>query len=120
MDKWVNRNELLAGEDVTRNRKTNEKLKESISTTIFKNTLKTFNDEILKNGSDEYRGAIINNTLTTKQVMEILTAMIECREKQTQSDCHLGCKKCDDCLLCYQQGTIGEGTDALRFALDKI
>ena len=58
--------------------------------------------------------------MTAKQVEEILRAMVECREYQVQGDCHLGCKKCDDCILCYQQGTIGEGTEALKAVLEWI
>lgn len=48
----------------------------------------------------------------------ILRAMIECRKRQTSGKCSSHSSECEECGLCYEQGTTGEIIGALKNALE--
>lgn len=58
--------------------------------------------------------------MTAQQIEEILRAMIKCRERQVNGECSGRSPECDECYLCYEQGTMGEGTEALKGALELV
>jgi hypothetical protein len=58
--------------------------------------------------------------MTAKQIEEILRAMIKCRERQVSGKCSCRSPECDECYLCYEQGTMGEIIEALKGALKII
>jgi hypothetical protein len=58
--------------------------------------------------------------MIAKQVEEILRAMVKCRERQVSGKCSSRSPECDECHLCYEQGTAGETIEALKSVLDMI
>ena len=58
--------------------------------------------------------------MAAKQVEEILRAMVKCRERQVSGKCSSRSPECDECHLCYEQGTMGETIEALKGALELI
>lgn len=59
--------------------------------------------------------------MTIEDCTKILIAKEKCMERETSgidTDCNL--HNCDDCFLCYEQGTVGEQKEALRFAVDTM
>lgn len=53
--------------------------------------------------------------------IKMLIAKEKCIERVTSgtdTDCNLN--KCDDCSLCYEQGTVGEQKEALLFAVETM
>lgn len=57
--------------------------------------------------------------MTIEDCTKILIAKEKCMERETSgidTDCNL--HNCDDCFLCYEQGTVGEQKEALRFAIN--
>lgn len=52
---------------------------------------------------------------------KMLIAKEKCMERETSgidTDCNL--HNCDDCSLCYEQGTMGEQKEALKFAIETM
>ena len=52
---------------------------------------------------------------------KMLIAKEKCMERETSgidTECNL--HNCDDCSLCYEQGTMGEQKEALKFAVDTM
>ena len=46
---------------------------------------------------------------------------IECMKRETSgTDTNCNLHNCDDCSLCYEQGTIGEQKEVLMFAVDTM
>lgn len=59
--------------------------------------------------------------MTIDKCANMLMAKEKCMERETSgtdTDCNF--HNCDDCSLCYEQGTTGEQKGALRFAVDII
>lgn len=59
--------------------------------------------------------------MTIDKCVNMLMAKEKCMERETSgtdTDCNF--HNCDDCSLCYEQGTTGEQKEALRFAVDII
>lgn len=54
--------------------------------------------------------------MTRNKVIEILTAKIDCMEKQIKGICDRLPYYCDKCQLSYKQGNIVEYIEALKFA----
>ena len=53
--------------------------------------------------------------------INMLIAKEKCMERETSgidTDCNL--HNCDECDLCYEQGTMGEQKEALKFAIDTM
>ena len=51
----------------------------------------------------------------------MLIAKEKCMDRETSgrdTDCNF--HNCDDCSLCYEQGTMGEQKEALKFAVDTM
>lgn len=59
--------------------------------------------------------------MTNKEAIKMLTAKVECIRRETSGtdiDCDL--RNCDDCELCYAQGTTGEQREALNVAISAL
>lgn len=59
--------------------------------------------------------------MTIKEAIEMLTAKAECLRRDasgTDVDCNL--RNCDDCDLCYKQGTTGDQGEALGVAISAL
>lgn len=59
--------------------------------------------------------------MTKREVIEMLTAKAECIRREasgTDIDCNL--RNCDECDLCYKQGTTGDQMEALRVAISAL
>jgi hypothetical protein len=59
--------------------------------------------------------------MTNKEAIKMLTAKVECMQREisgTDIDCTL--RNCDNCELCYAQGTIGEQIKALNIAISAL
>lgn len=59
--------------------------------------------------------------MTIDDCIKMLIAKEKCMERETrgiETDCYL--HNCDDCSLCYEQGTMGEQKKALLFAIDTM
>ena len=59
--------------------------------------------------------------MTNQEAVNMLKAKIECMKRETSgidSDCND--RYCDNCDLCYAQGTMGEQKEALRMAIDAL
>ena len=54
------------------------------------------------------------------EVVQVLEAMIECRKRMIDSNSHCSFPECDDCSLCYEQGTIGMQLESLKEAVSII
>lgn len=59
--------------------------------------------------------------MNNSEVLEKLRAYLKCRERQVKG-IYYACnnKKCDDCDLCYMQGTIGEHIEAIEVATQAL
>ena len=59
--------------------------------------------------------------MTNKEAIEILTAKAECiRREVSGTDFACNLRNCDECDLCYAQGTTGEQREALGMAIKAI
>ena len=59
--------------------------------------------------------------MTIEDCTNKLIAKEKCMSRETSgtdTDCNF--HNCDECSLCYEQGTIGEQKEALRFAIDAM
>lgn len=59
--------------------------------------------------------------MTIEDCTKMLIAKEKCMERETSgidTDCNL--HNCDNCDLCYEQGTMGEQKEALKFAVDTM
>ena len=59
--------------------------------------------------------------MTNKEAIKMLTAKAECIRRETSGtdiDCNL--RNCDECDLCYKQGTMGEQMEALGMAISAL
>lgn len=57
--------------------------------------------------------------MTIEDCTKMLIAKEKCMERDTSgTDTECNSYKCDDCSLCYEQGTMGEQKEALKFAVD--
>ena len=54
--------------------------------------------------------------MTNEEAAKMLTAKVECMEREN-SGTDLDC---DECELCYAQGTLGEQIEALRMAISAL
>lgn len=59
--------------------------------------------------------------MNNSEVLEKLRAYLKCRERQVKG-IYYACnnKKCDDCDLCYMQGTTGEHIEAIEVATQAL
>ena len=59
--------------------------------------------------------------MSIEDCTKMLIAKEKCMERETSgtdADCNL--HNCDDCDLCYEQGTMGEQKEALKFEIDTM
>ena len=59
--------------------------------------------------------------MTNQEAIKMLTAKVECIRRETSGtdvDCNL--RNCNDCELCYEQGTTGEQREALNMAISAL
>ena len=59
--------------------------------------------------------------MTIDDCTKMLIAKEMCMERETSgidTECNL--HNCDDCSLCYEQGTMGEQKEALKFAIETM
>ena len=59
--------------------------------------------------------------MTLEDCTKMLIAKEKCIERETSgrdTDCNF--HNCDECSLCYEQGTMGEQKEALKFAVDTM
>ena len=59
--------------------------------------------------------------MTNQEAIEMLTAKAECIRRETSGtdiDCNL--RNCDECDLCYKQGTMGDQREALCMAISAL
>lgn len=59
--------------------------------------------------------------MTNEEAAKMLIAKVECMKRETSgidSDCND--RHCDNCDLCYAQGTMGEQKEALRMAISAL
>ena len=59
--------------------------------------------------------------MTIDEAIKKLTAKSECMRRETSGtddDCNY--RNCDECNLCYEQGTTGEQREALQMAIDAL
>lgn len=54
------------------------------------------------------------------KAIEILESVLKCEQIQVQGKCYSGCKECEECDLCYAQGTTVEYIEALEIAIDAM
>lgn len=60
-------------------------------------------------------------SITPEETIKILTAKAECMRRETSGidiDCNY--RNCDECDLCYKQGTTGDQMEALRMAISAL
>ena len=60
-------------------------------------------------------------SMTPEETIKILTAKAECMRRETSGidiDCNY--RNCDECDLCYKQGTTGDQMEALRVAISAL
>ena len=59
--------------------------------------------------------------MNNSEVLEKLRAYLKCRERQVKG-IYVNCnnKKCDNCDLCYMQGTVGEHIEAIEVATQAL
>ena len=60
-------------------------------------------------------------SITPEETIKILTAKAECMRRETSGidiDCNY--RNCDECDLCYKQGTTGDQMEALRVAISAL
>jgi len=60
-------------------------------------------------------------SITPEETIKILTAKAECMRRETSGidiDCNY--RNCDECNLCYKQGTTGDQMEALRVAISAL
>lgn len=55
-----------------------------------------------------------------KRAIDILKANLKCNELETSGDFGLCNHDCDNCSLCYEQGTNEEHREALRIAIESL
>ena len=59
--------------------------------------------------------------MTNKEAIEILTAKAECiRREVSGTDFACNLRNCDECDLCYAQGTTGEQREAIEMAISAL
>lgn len=59
--------------------------------------------------------------ITIDKCINMLIAKEKCIMHKTSGiDTDCNSNNCDDCSLCYEQGTMGEQREALRFAVDTM
>lgn len=59
--------------------------------------------------------------MTIKDCTKMLIAKEKCMERDTSgTDTECNSFNCDNCSLCYEQGTMGEQKEALKFAVDTM
>ena len=59
--------------------------------------------------------------MKNREAIKMLTAKVECIQRETSGtdiDCNL--RNCDECELCYEQGTTGEQREALSMAISAL
>ena len=59
--------------------------------------------------------------MTIDDCIKMLIAKEKCMERETSgtdTDCNF--HNCDDCSMCYEQGTMGEQEEALKFAVETM
>ena len=59
--------------------------------------------------------------MTIDDCIKMLIAKEKCMKRETSgidTDCNL--HNCDNCSLCYEQGTMGEQKEAFKFAIDTM
>lgn len=59
--------------------------------------------------------------MSIEDCTKMLIAKEKCMERETSGtdiDCNL--HNCDDCSMCYEQGTMGEQKEAFKFAIDTM
>ena len=59
--------------------------------------------------------------MTSEETIKMLTAKVECMKRESSGidqDCNY--RNCDECKLCYEQGTVGEQIEALQMAITAI
>lgn len=60
-------------------------------------------------------------SITPEETIKILTAKAKCMRRETSGidiDCNY--RNCDECDLCYKQGTTGDQMEALRVAISAL
>lgn len=59
--------------------------------------------------------------MTNKEAKKMLKARLECLKRETSgTDIDCNYRNCDECNLCYEQGTMGEQKEALGFAIKAV
>lgn len=59
--------------------------------------------------------------MTIEDCTKMLIAKEKCVERETSgTDTDCSYHNCADCSLCYEQGTMGEQKEALKFAVDTM
>jgi hypothetical protein len=59
--------------------------------------------------------------MTIDDCAKMLIAKEKCMERETSgTDTECNLHNCDDCSLCYEQGTMGEQKETLKFAVDTM
>lgn len=59
--------------------------------------------------------------MSIEDCAKILMAKEKCMERETSgTDTNCNLHNCDECSLCYEQGTMGEQKEALKFAVDTM
>jgi len=59
--------------------------------------------------------------MTNEEAQKMLIAKVECMKRETSGidqDCNY--RNCDECELCYAQGTIGDQIEALNMAVKAL
>lgn len=59
--------------------------------------------------------------MTSEETIKMLTAKVECMKRESSGidqDCNY--RNCDECKLCYEQGTVGEQREALQMAISAL
>ena len=59
-------------------------------------------------------------SMTPEETIKILTAKAECMRRETSVDIDCNYRNCDECDLCYKQGTTGDQMEALRVAISAL
>lgn len=56
-----------------------------------------------------------------EQAKKMLEAKLECLKRETSgTDYNCNNSNCDECSLCYEQGTMAEQKEALRIAIESL
>ena len=59
--------------------------------------------------------------MTNQEAIQMLTAKVKCMQRETSgTDVDCNSRNCDDCELCYAQGTTGEQREALNMAISAL